>query len=62
MWAKHRLKESGPIGEVAIIGVDPKKNVFRMNGARADGAVLFGKKLSRPQFLRPNGRLAFSRA
>jgi len=38
--------------EVSIIGVDLAKNVFQLHGASADGAVLFRKKLSRPQFAR----------
>ena len=38
--------------EVTIIGVDLAKNVFQLHGAAADGAVVFRKKLSRPQFQR----------
>jgi hypothetical protein len=38
--------------EVTIIGVDLAKNVFQLHGAAADGAVVFRKKLSRPQFHR----------
>ena len=38
--------------EVSIIGVDLAKNVFQLHGASAGGAVLFRKKLSRPQFAR----------
>lgn len=38
--------------EVSIIGVDLAKNVFQLHGASVDGAVLFRKKLSRPQFAR----------
>lgn len=38
--------------KVSIIGVDLAKNVFQLHGAAADGAVLFRKKLSRPQFQR----------
>jgi len=38
--------------EVSIIGIDLAKNVFQLHGASADGAVLFRKKLSRPQFAR----------
>ncbi len=38
--------------EIYIIGVDLAKNVFQLHGASADGAVLFRKKLSRPQFAR----------
>jgi hypothetical protein len=33
---------------VTIIGVDLAKNVFQLNGAAADGSVLFRKKLARP--------------
>lgn len=38
--------------EVSIIGIDLAKNVFQLHGASAGGAVLFRKKLSRPQFAR----------
>jgi len=38
--------------EISIIGIDLAKNVFQLHGASADGAVLFRKKLSRPQFAR----------
>src|SRR5690606_33052189 len=38
--------------EVSIVGVDLAKQVFQVHGAAADGRVLFGKKLSRPQFAR----------
>jgi hypothetical protein len=38
--------------DVTIIGVDLAKNVFQLHGAAADGAVVFRKKLSRPQFAR----------
>ena len=38
--------------EVTIIGFDLAKNVFRVHAAAADGAVLFRKKLSGPQFIR----------
>lgn len=38
--------------EVTIIGVDLAKNVFQLHGAASDGAVVFRKKLSRPQFHR----------
>ena len=50
--SKHKLKERTSTGEVTIIGVDLAKNVFQVHGAAADGSVLFGKKLSRPQFSR----------
>ena len=36
--------------EVSIVGVDLGKNVFQVDGAAADGSVVFRKKLSRPQF------------
>ena len=49
---KHKLKERASMGEVTIIGVDLAKNVFQVHGAAADGSVVFGKKLSRPQFAR----------
>ncbi|MGB1614745.1 MAG: IS110 family transposase, partial [Candidatus Puniceispirillaceae bacterium] len=35
-----------------IIGVDLAKNVFQVHGANRSGAVLFRKKLSRPQFMK----------
>ncbi len=38
------------MGEVSIIGVDLAKNVFQLQGASADGSVVFRKKLSRLQF------------
>ena len=38
--------------DIYIIGVDLAKNVFQLHGASSDGAVLFRKKLSRPQFAR----------
>jgi len=37
---------------VTIICVDLAKNVFQVHGAASDGAVMFRKKLSRPQFAR----------
>ncbi len=36
--------------KVTIIGVDLAKNVFPLDGAAADGSVVFRKKLSRLQF------------
>ena len=50
--SKHKLKAMASMGEATIIGVDLAKNVFQLHGATADGAVVFGKKLSRPQFQR----------
>ncbi len=35
-----------------IIGVDLAKNVFQVHGANRSGAVLFRKKLTRPQFMK----------
>jgi len=35
-----------------IIGIDLAKNVFQVHGANRSGAVLFRKKLSRPQFMK----------
>jgi len=35
-----------------IVGVDLAKNVFQVHGANRSGAVLFRKKLSRPQFMK----------
>ena len=40
------------MGTDIIIGVDLAKNVFQLHGANRTGAVLFRKKLSRPQFLK----------
>jgi transposase len=48
--SKHKLKERASMEEVSIIGVDLAKNLFQLHGAAADGAVVFRKKLSRPQF------------
>jgi transposase len=39
------------VGEVSTIGADLAKNVFRVHGADASGAVLFRKKLRRYQVL-----------
>jgi transposase len=50
--SKHKSKEKASMEEVCIIGVDLAKNVFQLHGASAGGAVLFRKKLSRPQFAR----------
>lgn len=36
--------------KVSIIGVDLAKKVFQLHGSTSDGAVVFRKKLSRPQF------------
>ena len=36
--------------EFTIISVDLAKNVFHLHGTRADGRLVFRKKLSRPQF------------
>ena len=38
--------------KVFIIGVDLAKNVFQLDGAAADGSVVFRKKLARPLFER----------
>ena len=38
--------------EVSIIGLDLAKTVFQAHGAAADGAVVFRRKLTRPQVLR----------
>lgn len=40
------------MAEATIIGVDPATNPLHLHGAAGDGAVLFHRKLSRPQFLR----------
>ena len=37
--------------EISIIGLDIAKHVFQVHGARADGSVAFGKKLSRGKLL-----------
>jgi transposase len=39
------------MGEVSIVGIDLAKHVFQLHGARADGAVVFRKKLSRSKLL-----------
>ena len=39
------------MSEVTIIGIDLAKRVFQLHGARADGSVVFRKKLSRGQLL-----------
>lgn len=39
------------MNEVSIIGLDLAKNVFQAHGARADGSVVFRRKLSRAQLL-----------
>lgn len=39
------------MSEVTIIGLDLAKNVFQAHGAAADGAVVFRRKLRRPQVL-----------
>src|SRR5680860_1165768 len=44
--------ERASMKEVTITGVDVAKNVFQLHGAASDGAVVFRKKLSRPQFHR----------
>ena len=48
----HKLKEMASKEEVSIIGVDLAKDVFSLQGAAADGAIVFRKKLSRLQFAR----------
>src|SRR6056297_3296354 len=37
--------------DISIIGLDLAKRVFQAHGARADGSVVFRKKLSRPQLI-----------
>jgi transposase len=44
-------KETIPMDNAAIIGVDLAKNVFQIHGARADGSVAFRLKLTRAKFL-----------
>jgi transposase len=39
------------MSDVTIIGLDLAKRVFQLHGARADGAVVFRKKLTRAQLL-----------
>lgn len=39
------------MGEVSIIGLGLAKNVFQAHGDRADGSVVFSRKLSRTQLL-----------
>lgn len=38
------------MSELFMIGVDLAKRVFQLHGITRDGAVLFRKKLTRPQF------------
>jgi transposase len=38
--------------EINIIGVDLAKNSFQLDGASADGGVVFRKKLSRSQLIK----------
>jgi len=38
--------------DVSIIGVDLAKKVFQLHGSKADGTVVFRKKLSRTQFIK----------
>ncbi|TIU35676.1 MAG: hypothetical protein E5W38_00745 [Mesorhizobium sp.] len=45
-----RKGEAGIDGKVTIIGVDLGKNGIQLQGAAADGSVVFRKKLSRLQF------------
>ena len=40
------------MSEISIVGIDLAKNVFQVHAAAANGAVLFRKKLTRPQFER----------
>lgn len=37
--------------EVGIVGLDLTKNVFQVHAARADGSVVFRRKLSRSKVL-----------
>lgn len=39
------------MSEVAMIGIDLAKRVFRLHGACANGTVVFHKKLTRVQLL-----------
>jgi transposase len=39
------------MSEAIIIGIDLAKRVFQLHGTRADGSVVFRKKLSRGQLL-----------
>src|SRR5215469_12505710 len=47
---EDHLKEAS-MGEVSAIGLDLAKNVFQAHGADLSGAVVFRKKLRRPQLL-----------
>ncbi len=38
------------MSEVFIVGVDLAKRVFQLHGSKADGSIVFRKKLSRAQF------------
>ncbi len=39
------------MSEISIIGLDLAKNLYQAHGARADGSVVFRKKLSRGKLL-----------
>lgn len=39
------------MNEVSIVGVDLAKRVFQLHGSRADGTVVFRKKVTRGQVL-----------
>lgn len=39
------------MNDVSIIGADLAKQVFQLHGSTGEGEVVFGKKLSRKQFL-----------
>lgn len=39
------------MSEISIIGLDLAKNLYQAHGARADGSVVFKKKLSRGKLL-----------
>jgi len=42
-------KEKASMEKATIIGIDLAKRVFQVNGAAADGSVMFRKNLSRGQ-------------
>ena len=44
--------QEASMGEVSTVGIDLAKSVFQVHGSGPSGAVVFRKKLPRPQFAR----------
>src|SRR5580704_2993417 len=51
MFLERHSKERASMEEASIIGLDLAKRVFQAHGARADGSVVFRKRLPRAQVL-----------